>query len=91
MASSPSCHSLQVLEVDLGVVPGDEALQLGRGEHADPLGLDDGPEATDESGGLALDLGVHPEMCHQVDVADPVGQAGATGDMELPGVPRTHH
>ena len=67
-------HALEVVQVDLGVVPGDEALHLRRGEHVQPLGIDDAAEAPDEGGRLLLDLGVHAEVGHQVDVADPVGE-----------------
>lgn len=36
-----------------------------------PLWVDDAAEASDECGRLLLDLGVHAEVGHQVDVADP--------------------
>lgn len=38
-----------------------------------PLWVDDASEAPDESCRLLLDLGVHAEVGHQVDVADPEG------------------
>ena len=62
---------LEVVQVDLGVVPGDQPLHLGRGEHVQPLGVDDAAEAADEGARLLLDLRVHPEVGHEVDVADP--------------------
>jgi len=62
---------LEVIQVDLGVVPGHQPLDLGRGEHVQPLGVDDAAEAPDEGGRLLLDLRVHPEVGHQVDVTDP--------------------
>lgn len=40
----------------------------------EPLWVDDAAEAPDECGSLLLDLGVHAEMGHQVNVADPGGQ-----------------
>lgn len=36
-----------------------------------PLRVDDAAETADKRPSLFLYLGVHPEMCHQVDVADP--------------------
>lgn len=41
-----------------------------------PLGVDDAAEATNESCSLLLNLSVHPEVSHQVDVADPAGNGG---------------
>lgn len=38
-----------------------------------PLWVDDAAEAPDECCGLLLDLSVHAEVGHQVDVADPEG------------------
>ena len=36
-----------------------------------PLGVDDAAEPADEGARLLLDLRVHPEVGHEVDVADP--------------------
>lgn len=79
--------SLEVVQVHLGVVPGDEALHLGRGEHVQPLGVDDAAEAPDERRRLLLDLRVHAEVCHQVDVADPAEAPEGKGQR---GVDRGH-
>lgn len=63
--------ALEVVQVDLGVVPGDEALDLGGGEHVQPLGVDDAAVSSDKSCSLLLDLRVHAEVRHQMDIADP--------------------
>ncbi len=65
--------SLEIIQVYLSVVSRDEPLDLGGGEHVQPLWVDDAAEAPDECGRLLLDLGVHAEVGHQVDVADPGG------------------
>lgn len=36
-----------------------------------PLGINDAAEATNESCCLLLNLRVHPEVSHEVDVTDP--------------------
>lgn len=38
-----------------------------------PLGVDDAAEAPDETCSLLFNLCVHPEVSHEVDVADPAG------------------
>lgn len=62
---------LEVIQIDLGVVSRDETLHLGRGKHVQPLWVDDAAEAPNESCRLLLNLRVHPEVSHEVDVADP--------------------
>lgn len=64
---------LQVIQVDLCVVARDKTLDLRCGEHVQPLWVNDAAEAPNESRRLFLDLSVHAEVCHQVDVADPAG------------------
>lgn len=64
---------LEVIQIDLGVVSRDETLHLGRGKHVQPLWVDDAAEAPNESCRLLLNLRVHPEVSHEVDVADPAG------------------
>lgn len=66
-----SVCSLEIVQVYLSIVSRDEPLNLRGGEHVKPLGVDDAAEASDEGGGLLFDLGVHAEVSHQVDVADP--------------------
>lgn len=63
--------ALEVIQIDLCIVPGDEALHLGGGEHVQPLRVDDAAETSDKRPRLLLYLCVHAEMSHQVDVADP--------------------
>lgn len=67
---------LQIFQIDLGVVPRDESLQLRGREHPDPLRLDDGTEATNEGSCLVLDLRVHSKVGHQMDVANSVTTRG---------------
>lgn len=43
-----------------------------------PLGVNDAAKATNESCSLLFNLSVHPEVSHQVDVADPAGNGGQT-------------
>ncbi len=43
-----------------------------------PLWVDDAAEAPNESCRLRLNLCVHPEVSHEVDVADPAGIRGKT-------------
>lgn len=62
---------LQVIQVDLCIVSRDKTLNLRRGEHVQPLWVNDAAEAPNESWCLLLDLRVHAEVSHQVDVADP--------------------
>lgn len=38
-----------------------------------PLWVDDAAEASNKSSGLLFNLRVHPEVSHEVDVADPAG------------------
>lgn len=47
-------------------------MKLRGREHSDPLGLNNGTEATNESSCLVLDLSVHSKMSHQMDVANSV-------------------
>lgn len=62
---------LQVIQVDLGIVSRDQTLNLRCGEHVQPLWVNDAAEASNEGWRLFLDLSVHAEVSHQVDVADP--------------------
>lgn len=64
-------HALEVVQVYLSIVPGDKALDLGGGEHVQPLGVDDAAVSSDKSCSLLLDLRVHAEVRHQMDIADP--------------------
>lgn len=43
-----------------------------------PLWVNDASEAPNESCRLLLNLCVHPEVSHEVDVTDPVGNGGQT-------------
>lgn len=69
-------HLLEVVQINLGIVSGDQPLDLGRGEHVQPLGVNDAAEAANKSSRLLLNLRVHPEVSHEVDVADPAGKGG---------------
>ena len=44
---------------------------LGRGEHLEPLGSDQGAETTDERRSLFLDLSLHSEVRQVIHVLDP--------------------
>lgn len=67
---------LQIFQINLGVVPRYESLQLRGREHPDPLRLDDGTEAANEGSCLVLDLRVHSKVGHQMDVANSVTDRG---------------
>lgn len=62
---------LQVIQINLSIIPGHQALNLWRGKHVQPLRIDDAAEASDKSSRLLLYLRVHSEVGHEVDVADP--------------------
>lgn len=47
-------------------------MKLRGREHSDPLRLNNGTEATNESSCLVFDLSVHSKMRHQMDVANSV-------------------
>lgn len=64
-------RSLEIIQVYLSIVSRDESLNLRGREHVKPLVVDDAAEASDKGCRLLFDLGVHAEVSHQVDVADP--------------------
>lgn len=69
-------HLLEVIQINLSIVSRDQPLNFRCGEHVQPLRVNDAAEATNKSCSLLLNLSVHPEVSHQVDVADPAGNGG---------------
>lgn len=67
------CHILEVIQINLSIVSRDKTLNLRRGKHVQPLWVNDAAETSNESCRLLLNLCVHSEVSHEVDVANPAG------------------
>lgn len=70
-ATKIKCYTLEIIQVNLSIVSRDETLDLRSGKHMQPLWVDDAAEAPDKGSSLFLNLCVHPEVSHEVDVANP--------------------
>lgn len=68
---------LEVIKINLSIVSSDKTLNLRRGKHVQPLWVNDAAETPNESCRLLLNLRVHPEVSHEVNVADPAGSGRA--------------
>ena len=60
---------LEILQIEIDRVSGDELLQLRGREHGQPIGIDDGVKPADETRCLRTNLLVHTEHGHPMDVA----------------------